>query len=321
MNTRFFKSLKTFAITFCLILVAANSPSSFADSGYSDMVVFGDSLSDPGNVFVLTGQVSVRPYVEGNVPSAPYPIGQGKTFSNGPNWSQLVAKTLQLHGGTGPALRNQAFTNYAFGGARASDAAGGPFDMSAQVAQYLTDNGAADPDALYAVWFGGNDVRDALFAYFAGGAPAAQAVITAAISNYATSMGILIAAGATDFVVPNVPNVGLAPSVTAFGPQASGLATLLSFAFNQGLSAVLDSLEGGFPGISITRVDMFTLITAAVDNPGAFGFVNAEDACLTPVVYDGAICKSPDGYLFWDGIHPTKVGHELLADAVLSAMP
>jgi phospholipase/lecithinase/hemolysin len=293
----------------------------FAGSGYSDMVVFGDSLSDPGNVFVLTGQVSVRPYAEGNVPSAPYPIGQGKTFSNGPNWSQLVAKTLGLNAGTGPALKNQTFTNYAFGGARASSAAGGPFDMTAQVAQYLADNdGAADPDALYAVWFGGNDVRDALFAFFAGGPPAAQAVITAALSNYATNMGILIAAGAGDVVVLNAPNVGVAPSVTAFGPEASGLATLLSFAFNQGLSDVLDSLEGAF-GVNITRVNMFAVITDAVDNPGAYGFANVEDACLIPVVYDGAICKSPDGYLFWDGIHPTRTGHELLADAVLSVLP
>jgi outer membrane lipase/esterase len=289
-------------------------------SGYSDMVVFGDSLSDPGNVFVLTGQVSVRPYAEGNVPSAPYPIGQGKTFSNGPNWSQLVAKTLGLNAGTGPALRNQTFTNYAFGGARASSAAGGPFDMTAQVAQYLADNGAADPDALYAVWFGGNDVRDALFAYFGGDPDAALAVIIAAVSNYATNMEILIAAGARDFVVPNAPNVGVVPSVTAFGPQASVLATQLSFVFNQGLSDVLDSLEGAF-GVNITRVDMFTLITGVVGNPGAYGFVNAEDACLIPVVYDGAICKSPDGYLFWDGIHPTRTGHELLADAVLSVLP
>ena len=320
MRTLFRFPMKSFAITFCLILAATNAPSSFADSAYSDLVVFGDSLSDPGNVYVLTGEVSVRPYDEGNVPSAPYPIGQGKTFSNGPNWAQLVAKSLQLNAGAGPALRNKTFTNYAYGGARASSAAGGPFDMSAQVAQYLADNGAADPHALYSVWFGGNDVRDALFACFAGGAPAAQAVISNVVSNYASNMGILISAGATDFVVPGVPNIGVAPAVTAFGPEASGLATLLTFMINQGLSAVLDSLEE-IPGVSITRVDMFAVITDAVDNPGTYGFVNVEDACLTPVVYAGAICESPDEYLFWDGIHPTRTGHELLADAVLSAMP
>lgn len=296
--------------------------SSFADSGYSDMVVFGDSLSDPGNVFVITKQVSVRPYDAGNIPSAPYPMGKGKTFSNGATWSQLVAKELKLNGGTGPALRTTRFTNYAFGGARASDTAGGPFDMSAQVAQYLADyGGAADPYALYAVWFGGNDVRDALEAFQGGGLPAAQAVLTDALTGFANNMIALIAFGATEFVVPNVPNVGLAPAVTALGPAASAGATQLSFAFNVELDGVLDGLEFLFPEINITRVDAFGLITAVVASPGTYGLGNAEDACLTPLVTAGAICKSPGEYLFWDGIHPTRAGHELVADFVLDELP
>ena len=294
----------------------------FAGSGsdYSDMVVFGDSLSDPGNVFVLTGQVSVRPYDDGNIPSWPYPIGRGKTYSNGPTWSQLVAQELKLQAGTGPALRTTRFTNYAFGGARASDSAGGPFDMTVQVSQFLADNGgAADSDALYAFWFGGNDVRDALEAALTGGSPVA--VIAAALSNYATNMVTLISSGATDFVILNAPNLGVAPAVTALGSAASAGATSLSFLFNLELDGVLDGIETAFPQVSITRVDMFTVITDAVDNPGDHGFVNVEEACLTPLVYAGAICKSPDGYLFWDGIHPTRMGHEMLADAVLSSMP
>ena len=117
--------------------------SAHADTDYSDMVVFGDSLSDPGNVFVLSGNVTVRPYPEGNIPTLPYPMGKGKTYSNGATWSQLVAAQLKLNRATGPALRNQRFTNYAFGGARASSSAGGDFDMSAQVTQYLADNGGS----------------------------------------------------------------------------------------------------------------------------------------------------------------------------------
>ena len=300
-----------------LILASA---SSFADSGYSDMVVFGDSLSDPGNVFVLTNQVSARPYDDGNIPSWPYPIGKGKTYSNGPTWSQVVAKELKLHGGTGPALRTTRFTNYAFGGASASDTAGGPFDMTAQVSQFLADNGgAADSDALYAVWFGGNDVRAALVAAQTGGSP--ETVIVDAVTNYATNMVTLILSGATDFVVLNAPNVGVAPAVTELGPAASAGATQLSFLFNLALDGVLDSIEGAFPQVNITRVDSFTLITAIVASPGTFGIGNAEDACLTPLVTAGAICKSPEDYLFWDGIHPTRVGHELVADAALDALP
>jgi len=301
-----------------LILASA---SSFADPGYSDMVVFGDSLSDPGNVFVITKQVSVRPYVAGNIPSAPYPIGKGKTFSNGPTWSELVAKELKLQGGNGPALRTTRFTNYAFGGARASSSAGGPFDMSAQVSAYLTDNAGADPYALYAVWFGGNDVRDALVAALTAGLPAAQAVIVGAVTDYADNMVDLILSGATDFLIPNVPNLGVAPAITELGPAASAGATQLSFLFNFLLDGALDDIEFVFPQVNITRVDSFGLITDIVASPGTFGLGNAENACLKPLVTAGAICKSPDEYLFWDGIHPTRAGHEIVAGAALDALP
>ena len=313
------------------------SVSSFADSGYSDMVVFGDSLSDPGNRFILEGNVSVRPYGEGNIPSAPYPIGKGKTFSNGPTWSQVVAQELKLHGGTGPALRTTRFTNYAYGGARASASGGGLFGMSAQVGQYLLDNGgAADPDALYAVWFGANDVRDAVPAFFdaffatlagggseedalAAGQAAAGLVIFGAVSNYADNMVTLILAGATEFLVPNVPNLGLAPAVTAQGPEASAVAGQLTLAFNAALADTLNFIEFTF-GSNITRMDSFALITEVVDDPGEFGIGNATDACLTPYVTAGAICKSPENYFFWDGVHPTRAGHELVADTALSSL-
>ena len=48
-----------------------------------DVTVFGDSLSDPGNVFALTGDVSNTPY--DIIPSAPYAVG-GLHFSNGKIW-------------------------------------------------------------------------------------------------------------------------------------------------------------------------------------------------------------------------------------------
>ena len=47
-------------------------------------------------------------------------------------------------------------------------------------------------------------------------------------------------------------------------------------------------------------------------NPGAFGLTTTATACLTP---DRApfVCDQVDEFLFWDGIHPTKAGHAILA--------
>ena len=123
-------------------------------------MVFGDSLSDPGNAFVLTGQVSVRPF--SLIPDAPYARG-GLHFSNGKTWAEVLAKDLHLP--SGPAFRNPFhFSNYAIGGARARSVTGA--DLTDQVNLYLgKHHNDADPAALYVILIGGNDIRDAIVAY------------------------------------------------------------------------------------------------------------------------------------------------------------
>ena len=162
-------------------------------------------------------------------------------------------------------------------------------------------------------------MRDALEASQTGGSP--EAVIVAAITNYAANMVTLASLGATDFLVINAPNLGVAPAVTELGPEASAGAAQLSFLFNLGLYGALDSIQSAFPQVNISRMDSFTLISAIVASPGDFGLVNGEDACVTPYVTAGAICKSPEDYVFWDGVHPTRAVHELLADVALSSLP
>ena len=126
--------------------------------------VFGDSLSDPGNVFLATGEFTVRPF--DGIPSAPYAIGHFH-FSDGPTWVEDLAKTLHVDGRARPALlRPDAYTNYAFGGARARDLDDPPFplsDLSGQVDQFLAHFDPDDlPDTLYILWIGSSDARDAL---------------------------------------------------------------------------------------------------------------------------------------------------------------
>ena len=57
----------------CIALLSAQA------SAYSSLVVFGDSLSDTGNVYAATGGV---------IPGAPYASGR---FSNGPIWLDTFA--------------------------------------------------------------------------------------------------------------------------------------------------------------------------------------------------------------------------------------
>jgi len=55
-------------------------------------------------------------------------------------------------------------------------------------------------------------------------------------------------------------------------------------------------------------------------NPEDFGLTNVEDSCLAFGVVPGAVCERPDRYLFWDGEHPTRAGHGIIARAAFHVL-
>ena len=80
------------------------------------------------------------------------------------------------------------------------------------------------------------------------------------------------------------------------------------------------------PGVDFFRFDVEQLITAAVANPGAFGFVNVTEPAAPGLDFDsafydtGLIVDDPDTYLFWDELHPTTAAHALLAELALDVV-
>jgi len=282
----------------------------WAKDGLNNIYIFGDSLSDPGNVYALTGQTAKAPYEP--IPSAAYAIG-GHQFSSGKTWAQRFAQSLGLNKSGKAAYGSSGkFGNYAFGGARL---VGESLAASAadQVNLYLADQGSvADSNALHVIQFGGNDVRDAFVAYLVDGPAAAQAIIEAAIE---TEIGLILqlyGSGAQNFLVANVPNIGLAPAVAGFGPEAQTLGAGLSAAFNDGLATALDFYIPS--GASIQIFDLFGLINNIAANPVALGISDTTSPCLSFGVKSGAKCSNPEAYLFWDAVHPTAVVHKHLGN-------
>lgn len=283
----------------------------------SRLIVFGDSLSDPGNDFVLTLDVSFPPFEL--IPSAPYARG-GLHFSNGPTWVEQLGRRMQLGLSTGPALlAPRVFSNYAVGGSRARQV--GDTSLATQVGWYLRDAGGVAPaNALYVVYMGDNDIRDALTALATDPSGATSGtILNAAMVALRDNLLALYAAGARHFLIPNAPNLALLPAVHLQGPLAEGAALQLSTSFNLGLTQLLNGLEASVP-IKITRLDVFSLLAEVVATPKRFGLTDVVDTCITPGVLRGAYCASPDTYLFWDGIHPTRIGHALLAQRAYAAL-
>jgi phospholipase/lecithinase/hemolysin len=259
---------------------------SAAASTYDAIYVFGDSYCDVGNIFIATN---------GAEPAAPYYNGR---FSNGPIWIEHVAGGMGLP--MAPALAGG--TDYAFGGAFATAPqtipGGGTIpSVPEQVGLYLSQHGGkADPNALYVIEGGGNDILDAT----GGSADALGFQIATALAE---SELLLRQAGARHFVIPNLFNVGLIPA-----GQANATFDLAAVtAANKYLNDFL-ALEDLLEGVRILRLDVFSLIQSLETDPTHYGFTNVTSPCLTTT-----ICSDPDHTFFWDTHHPTEFGQDLFA--------
>jgi phospholipase/lecithinase/hemolysin len=234
---------------------------------YTSLNVFGDSLSDSGALAILS---------PGDCPPPPY---FDCRFSNGPVWAEILAADL----GVSAATAYGGGTNWAIGGQRTDQV------LDAQVPNYLgTTAGAADPDALYVIWAGGND-------FLQNDPPGTYNPLTA-VDNIINSILGLSAAGAMDFLIPNLP-----------------IADPWAFDFNALLAAGLDLLGGG---LNITQFDAFGLFLDMTLNPGDYGFTNVTDPCFNGVT----ACANPDEYLQWDLNNPTAAAHEFIAAAARIAL-
>jgi phospholipase/lecithinase/hemolysin len=306
------KTFNRFMHAFCILAVSCLLPAAaFADTNYERLVVFGDSLSDPGNAYVLTGMSLVPPYTD-LVPEHPYARG-GHHLSNGSTWIEQLARRMKLLESVGPALRVPGvFSNYAVDRTRACAQSPSPsyIDLSGQVGMFLDEFGGAPAEALYVVFVGGNDVRDALTSQDP------PAVIGCALYSIYSNLIALIDAGARTFLVANVPNLGQVPAVALLGEEAQAGATGATFYFNQQLEEILMGIEAAYhEQVSFYRLDTFGLITqASISHPE----LNVTDPCID--IFTGMVCAPAEGYLFWDGIHPTVTGHALIAEEAASVL-
>lgn len=288
---------------------------------YSNIFAFGDSLSDGGNAFALTKAANALPPLFWP-PSPP----ADQRFSNGLTAVEQLA-TLQ---GVSPFLPSTTpgGTNYAVGGATTGDLnfnyqvnfpPGLPMTlassgMQSQVAQFF---GAAVPpavaaDSLFFLWGGPNDI---FLGFATGGTNGAALAAANAVGNLAGLVQGLATGGAREFLVLNMPDLGSTPGGKASG-NAAGL-TQLSQGFNLGLADAMNQIEMAFPALNITVFDTFALLADATKNPMNYGLSNVTSPCLANL---GALSAGCPGFLYFDEIHPTKLGHTIVANALNTAL-
>jgi phospholipase/lecithinase/hemolysin len=310
------------AIVCGLVVAATFHVAAVHAAPINGLVIFGDSLSDPGNNAIALGSTASPPLnvtqqsdITSNAFIPTYPYATSLQYSNGSVWAYQFATLLGLQSQVaGPVLGGGAGANYAYGGATTGplNNSGFPPSLLTQTAAFISSLGAASAPAgaLYVVAGGGNNARDALTAIAGGADP--TATITATSLQFAADIGDIVdtlqGKGAVNIAVWDVPNVGLAPAIAANGSSAAQLGTTVSQAMNNALGNRLASETG------VQIFGIYSLVTAVNANPAAYGLTNASDA-------SGAISGAdPSQYLYWDGIHPTAAGHAILAQSMYAAV-
>jgi outer membrane lipase/esterase len=292
---------------------------------YTAEYVFGDSLSDNGNLAEVAYQQNF-----------PNPPSYGDSFTNGPVAVQALANSLGLKltpslwvtGFHDPAnlFGGSAFvpgTNYAVAGATsAANPVGsvGPINLPQQVAAYsAATSGQANPNALYVIMIGGNDIRDA--ALYGTGA----AAVTAGVQTELAAIQALATEGAKNFLVVNVPNVGIIPEFAQDNPSLASEATLYTQQYNLQLGTGIAGL--GLPSGSITQFDLYDDNTSLLADAASYGLTDTTDRCYTDTPLSAATspqcgpnAENIGQFVYWDDIHPTKQVQALWADGFEAAL-
>jgi phospholipase/lecithinase/hemolysin len=268
----------------------------------SRLVVFGDSLSDNGNLFNLIGE-----------PTSPYWKGR---FSNGPVYAEQLANWL------GVPLKD-----YAFGGATASDASPGillnpatgqplPINLPEQIAGYLAQlHGHQAPDDSAAViYIGNNDYINYLQSDLPKDPQTVNNLVADVVANIGNAINDLTQAGVEKIALFTLPDLAVTPAFQA-DPSVAAFAQELDVLNN----AALEQLASSHPNVRV--VDIFKLSEAVAADPLSFGFTDLT-VPMVNLLAAGSSEFAPNEVGFFDSIHPTYAGHSIqaaFADAMMSS--
>ncbi|NEO55224.1 MAG: SGNH/GDSL hydrolase family protein [Okeania sp. SIO3B5] len=314
-------ALSASALTIGILPVsAANFNSDNSSLDFSQMFIFGDSLSDTGNAFSLRGGVS-----PGNS------LSFEDRFSNGPGsiWVEFLASSLDLN----PTAFFTNFSvspdgaNYAIGGSVSGDKNinGNPRGLQQQLESFisplLATDSSANSEALYTIWIGANDYSD----------PLSNTDIV--VNNISNAIASLYNVGARNFLIPNLPSLGITPLATL--RNTSDILNELTDEHNQKLEDAIAQLNQSLVGAKIILLDVNSLVDDRIENSSQFGFTNVTDSWSDTVLAfcpdaffaeDGSVescdidVPDPDEYLFWDLIHPTEAANQFIANEALYAL-
>ncbi len=301
------------------LLALAGLPIFAWGSPYTSVIVFGDSLSDVGNFYRATKFATPSALYYDVDPSK----GLGR-FSNGRLWVEYFASGYETNAANPlyPNFGRPKGVDYAWAYAEVAEdvritkpVAFTVPSLPHQLSQYLTDTkGKADPNALYIIWGGKEDLIDVVEHAKTSDPSAFAKAIVGMVTSLKT-------AGATNFLIPTIPDIAYFPEISGLGlaNSAKGLAHAYDAALNTALGA-----SGIEKGITIVRPDIYYLQRSIIASLDHFNFNNVTDACIVlPILGSPSLCPTELSpyYFFWDGRNVSGFANSLLAGHAQQATP
>ena len=313
--------LKKYFIVATTILASTFTLTARAENAIEELVIFGNSISDTGNVYSLT-----------NNTFPPEPLYDRGRFSDGLLWIDYVSQDLGIN------LSNFYDTNstniseginFSIGGATTGTTTLGDSPnfsfpgVSTQVNDYLDylNGSTIDEDALVIYWSGENDYVQAFQNEETLLSPEVP------ITNISNSLIRLANAGAKNVLVANLVNIANVPLGRSFiPPEQLDQLTFLTKAHNSALNSAVADLSTTFPETEFKVFDVNGLLENIFNNSTEFGLIdNPIESCLTPnnfpdIAPNVVPCDNPEEYFYYDNQHFTSAVHQLIADNALQTI-
>lgn len=328
-------------ILFIFLVVISFMTASANANKIDRVVMFGDSLSDNGNLYAMTFHY---------VPKASGYF-QGR-FSNGLAWVEYLAQALGLD-----ETDRDELINYAYGNAWAEPSEFSKMwmpipDLTTQVNAYilLERPGRNISHHLFVIWIGGNDYLGV------GESPEIgrddpEFATTNTVKYIESQTVALIKTGAKNILIMNMPDLSKTPYAGYMKPGYAKNEAELVKLHNQKLAAMVGYLSKRYPNVKIVLFDVNYYVEDATNYPEKYKLKNVTQACfsgkyyfsaegrkkeldllnqfgkgdyLSPALQDAygaddkeTKCDNPDQYLYWDRVHPTAKMNKLLSEFVL----
>jgi len=252
--------MKKFFIMICILLCSSKL---FA-APVNEIIFFGDSLSDDGNLYSILKVIPRSP---------PYYKGR---FSNGPTWAELLGNHYK-------DANHLDSSNYAYGGATAYSHDSGnlfaPMTLNAEVLEYYALTLFKDKsDKLYVIWIGGND-------YLTEEEMDPEALTEKVIESIFSAINDLKSKGGQYFLILNLPDLARTPY--AAENNLTQRLHLLTTMHNTKLAKALAEYAAANPEQKTILVDVYSFFDDLLAHPDQYNqkyqtqLSNLHQACWT----------------------------------------